>query len=111
MVILIDNIKLLYACSYKGEPYRQQKLLLPLLNSFAAQYQSNKRSFEMIVHLLQLDTPCLFMKPSVGSSSSQHKPAPQFKDFLSDFIHCNNLHKQFLNEYEVLLVSCAYLGY
>ena len=83
---------------------RQQQLLLPLLNSFAAQYQSNKRSFDMIVHLLQLDTPCLFMKmPSAGSDPSQHEPQ-QFKKFLKQFIHSNNLRKSFFDEYEVLLV-------
>ena len=60
----------------------------------------------MIVHLLQLDTPCLFMRiPSAGSD-----PSPQlFREFLSQFIRSSNLRKQFLDEYEVLLVSSLHV--
>ena len=50
----------MHVCSYKSEADQQQRLLL-LIEKFSEQYQKRYQSFEMIVDLLQLDTPCLLM--------------------------------------------------
>ena len=80
---------------------------MPLMSSFADLYQKRNRPFDMILHLLQLDTPCLFMPCTAAVSAdteSQDEPE-QFKEFLTNFIHTNNLCSKIFDDCEILLVS------
>ena len=93
----------MHVCSYKSEADQQQRLLL-LIEKFSEQYQKRYQSFEMIVDLLQLDTPCLLMFSETDSPALQHI-SQQFRNFLKKFI-CG-LQNQLVGCAEILLVSSA----
>ena len=90
---------------------QQQALVLPLLENAAQKYRRRKQPLDLILHLLQLDTPFLFIPHSLSPDSTSKSTASAkeaFHRFLVNYIHSNNLAGRICQRVAELMVSCYY---